>query len=324
MKLRTYFGYFITCVAIAIFFSVTVPTVGAQSPIKFANGHSARIPLDIDNNLIRMKVRVNNSRPLTLIFDTGATVNALHPKVISELGLKTGEAVEGTGTGGRIHGNLAGKATISVDGVVVPDQLIVSLPFEAPSGFEFDGVIGYDFIKAFVVEIDYPNKIMTLYDPASYVYRGRGSVVPLDLKNRRTPQLKGTFIFGKKPPVVARLGLDTGEDSAFSLNTPFVERQRLLETQKNTDASFSRGAGGIQQRAVAKAQRVSIGIYSFKNVPVAFAQEKVGAGADTKEDGIIGGEVLRRFRVIIDYSRNRMILEPNKSLNEPIEIDDSE
>src|SRR5207237_8191659 len=99
-------------------------------------------------------------------------------------------------------------------------------------GVEFDGVIGYDFIKAFVIEIDYPNKVMILHDPATYVYRGRGSLVPLDLKDRRTPQIKGTFMFAGKAPVAARLGLDTGEDSSFSLNTPFVEKQHLLSTQK--------------------------------------------------------------------------------------------
>lgn len=322
--MRNYFGCSVSYFAVTIFIALAAASVGAQSTARFASGHSARIPLDIDNNLIRMKVRINNSRPLTLIFDTGASVNALHPKIISELGLKPGEALEGNGTGGRIHANLAGKATISVQGVVVPDQLIVSMPFEAPPGFEFDGVIGYDFIKAFIIELDYPNKVMTLHDPATYVYRGRGSIVPLDLKNRRTPQLKGTFTFGGKAPVAARLGLDTGEDSAFSLNTPFVEKQRILDTQQKTGASFARGAGGIQQRVVGKARRVSIGVYSFKDVPIAFAQEKVGSGADTNEDGIIGGEILRRFRVIIDYSRNRMILEPNKSLKEPIEIDESE
>src|SRR5207237_5642114 len=128
-------------VAVTMFIALAAASVNAQSTVRFTSGHRVRIPLDIDNNLIRMKVRSNNSRPLTLIFDTGASVNALHPKIISELGLKPGEALEGNGTGGRIHANLAGKATIAVDGVVVPGQLIVSMPFEAPPGFEFDGVI---------------------------------------------------------------------------------------------------------------------------------------------------------------------------------------
>jgi hypothetical protein len=38
---------------------------------------------------------------------------------------------------------------------------------------------------------------------------------------------------------------------------------------------------------------------------------KVGEIADRGKDGNIGGKFLRRFRVTFDYSRRRMILEPN-------------
>jgi hypothetical protein len=297
----------------------------AQSRVHFDHGSSARIPLDIDNNIIRMKMRINGSRPLLLIFDTGASVTGVHPRIINELGLKTGKALEGDATGGRIHGNLVvDKVKLGVDGVMAADQSIVSVPFETPPGFDFDGVIGYDFIKEFVVEIDYPNKTMTLHDPAKFVYRGRGTILPLELRNRRTPKLTAEFSFGRSSRVTARLELDTGADGAFVLNTPFVERHRILKTQKNTTASQGRGAGGIEQRLTGRAGRVIFGGYAFKNVPIAFAQTEVGTRADTKIDGVVGGEVLRRFTVIIDYSRSRMILTPNKSLHEPIELEDSE
>src|SRR6185503_18942939 len=37
--------------------------------------------------------------------------------------------------------------------------------------------------------------------------------------------------------------------------------------------------------------------------------------------GNVGGGILRRFKVIFDYSRQRVILEPNKHFNEPYEYD---
>jgi len=48
---------------------------------------------------------------------------------------------------------------------------------------------------------------------------------------------------------------------------------------------------------------------------------KVGEIADAGKAGNIGGGFLRRFRVIFDYSRSRMILEPNARLTEPDEFD---
>jgi len=38
-------------------------------------------------------------------------------------------------------------------------------------------------------------------------------------------------------------------------------------------------------------------------------------------DGNIGGEILRRFRVIFDYTRMRMILEPAANFDDPFDID---
>jgi predicted metalloprotease with PDZ domain len=37
--------------------------------------------------------------------------------------------------------------------------------------------------------------------------------------------------------------------------------------------------------------------------------------------GNIGGGILRRFKVIFDYSRSRLILEPNKNFADPYEYD---
>ena len=37
--------------------------------------------------------------------------------------------------------------------------------------------------------------------------------------------------------------------------------------------------------------------------------------------GLLGGEILRRFTVTVDYSRSRIILEPNAQLATPMEFD---
>lgn len=37
--------------------------------------------------------------------------------------------------------------------------------------------------------------------------------------------------------------------------------------------------------------------------------------------GDLGGEVFRRFTLVLDYSRQRIILEPNAYLLEPVEAD---
>ncbi len=301
--------------------SVRKPQKSAPK-VRFDSGDSAlQIPLDIDNNIIRMQVRVNGSKPLKFIFDTGASASGISSQRAAELGLKTQGQVSGSGTGGTFQASLIKGVSLSVQGAEISNQLIASFPFSTPPGFEFDGVIGYDFIKQFVVEVDYQNKIMNLYSPRSYHYSGKGEVIPLLLAARRTPLVSTKIILEGRAPVEAKLEVDTGADGTFVINSPLVKKQRLTEAILKTGQSNNNGAGGEQKLLIGRVKAVRLGRLAFDNPPVGLSQDTEGAGASKEDDGIIGGEIFRRFKVILDYSRKQMILEPNSDFNNPYEIE---
>lgn len=296
----------------------------AVPTVRFDSGDSAlKIPLDIDNNIIRMRVRVNDSKPLLFIFDTGASASAINSQRAAELGLKAQGQVHGNATGGRIRGSFIKGVRLGVQGAEVSDQLIASFPFNTSPGFEFDGVIGCDFIGQFVVEIDYENKTMSLYNPRTYAYSGKGETVPLLLAARKTPLVNTKIVLEGRAPLDARLELDTGADGTFVINSPLVKKQRLVEALLKTAQSNTSGAGGEQKLVVGRVKAVHVGQLVFDNPPVGLSLDTEGAGASEANDGVIGGEILRRFKVILDYSRKRMILEPNKSIKEPYNVETS-
>ena len=293
----------------------------AVPKVRFTSGNNAlKIPLEIDNNIILMRVSVNNSRPLKFIFDTGASYSVINSQRAVELGLKSEGEARGNATGGAIHGSYTKGVSLSVQGAEVSNQLIASIPFETPPGFEFDGTIGYDFINQFVVEIDYPNKIMNLYNPRTYAYSGKGEVIPLLLKGRRTPLVLTEIVLEGRAPLKARLEVDTGADDTFVVNSPFVKRQKLAESIQKINQGTRNGAGGEQKVIVGRFKAVRLGRFALENPTVGLSFDTEGSGASEENDGTIGGEIFRRFKVILDYSRRRMILEPNESFSEPYEI----
>jgi hypothetical protein len=297
----------------------------AQKAVFAGGKHSVTIPLDIDNNIIRMKMRVNGSRELTMIFDTGAGMTAIDEHFVKELGLKTtGDTLDGKGTGGTFTGSYVKSSTLSVDGAQVPNQPVAAFKIPVPPGFEFDGIIGYDFIAPFVVEIDYQKKTMVLSDPSTYVYRGKGAIIPLDLRGRDTPLVRASMKINGRATFPVNLELDTGADGAFKLNRPASEKWRVQSAFKEVTESHGRGAGGEESRVMVRFASVRFGPFTIKNPPVVLSLDTKGAGAATDNDGIIGGEILRRFKVIIDYSRKRMILEKNNAFNEPYDVEDGE
>jgi C-terminal processing protease CtpA/Prc len=66
---------------------------------------------------------------------------------------------------------------------------------------------------------------------------------------------------------------------------------------------------------------LQLGRFVIKNPVTTFAPDDRGEEDTTDYAGLIGGEILRRFRVVIDYSRKQVILEPNGNFPEPYEFD---
>jgi aspartyl protease len=301
------------------------PTLSSFSPIiqpqtsnaRFTSGNSATIPLEIDNNIILLQVSVNGSKPMRFIFDTGASHTVLQSQRGKELGLKPEEQVSGTATGGAISGSLTSGVSLKVAGAEVSNQQIGLLDFPVPPGFEFHGVIGYDFIKEFVVEIDYLKKTMNLYDPKSYNYRGQGETLPILIAGQRIPFVQTTIIAEDGTTLEARLGIDTGADRTIIFSSSFVVKNDLVKRMSQTSGGAGRGAGGEQKILVGKVKGVRLGKFLFSNPPVGLEL----SGSAKEADGVIGGEIFRRFKLIIDYSRQRMILEPNKSFNDPYQFE---
>jgi Aspartyl protease/PDZ domain len=295
----------------------------AGASVQFASGSSAlKIPLELDGTAILLQVSVNHSKPLKFVLDAAASISIISPQRAAELGLKTRGQVRGTGTGGNIQASLIDGVSLSVPGAEVSNQLIAAVSFDTVPCFEFDGIIGYDFINQFVVEIDYQNRVMNLYDPRVYVYSGKGEIVAITISpSQRTPLVRTKLILEGRAPVEANLEIDTGGDGAVLINSPFVAKQKLLAAVPKTLPSSAFGGGGEQKLLFGRVKAVQLGQLIIENPVAGFSQDTEGSGASEENDGFIGGEILHRFKVILDYSRKQMILEPNKSLGDPYEVD---
>ena len=297
----------------------------AAPTVRFTSGNSAlKIPLEIDNNIILLRVSINDSKPLKFVFDTGASHSIIDSQRAVQLGLKMQGEATGTATGGPIRGSFIHGVSLSVQGAEVSNQLIGSLPFPKIPGFEFDGAIGYDFINQFVIEIDYLNKHMNLYDPRTYAYEGREKAIPLLFDGGRIPFVQTKIVLDGRAPFEAKLEVDTGADGTFVIDNPFVKKQGLLVAMPNAVPDRGVGAGGEQARVRGQFKAAYLGRFILKDPPVALSLQTNGARAPEEGDGVIGGEIFRRFKVILDYRQQRMILEPNKSFNDPYQLETGE
>ena len=106
------------------------------------------------------------------------------------------------------------------------------------------------------------------------------------------------------------------------LTTPFANSSNLPVPSQKTilDRSVS-GLGGATQLLIGRAAHFKIGSTIFPSPLIYISQDKGGALASSQYEGLIGTEILRRFKVIFDYARHRLILERTAHFDEPLEYD---
>ena len=236
-------------------------------------------------------------------------------KQAKALKLKLKGDVQAAGAGEEtVDLSFARNVAFNLTGVdfVLREVSVLPLEFSSPvAGQVIAGLLGYDFMRRFVVEIDYAEHVINLYNPRTYRYRGRGEIIRISTIDNN-PYIPARVILPGLAPINAMLLLDSGADTELFFNSPFVNRHRLLTSKQETTEASTLGIGGTSKIRIGKATSIQIGRTILANLVVHFSQATKGDSASVIEAGFIGGKLLRRFKkVIFDQTRRRLILEPN-------------
>lgn len=282
------------------------------------------IPFELLGRHILIKARINNSDPLWFIFDTGDDVAIVDMNRARALGLNLhGEAHSGGAGPGSLRGSYVRNATLRVVGLEGnPQPVVLSLPLNLGPrlGHDIDGIIGAGFIKQFVVEVDYSARVLRLHDKKRFLYSGSGEIIPINLNSAGHPSIPVKITVAGRPAIKGEFVIDTGSGAALVLHRPFVEQQHLLgpAQEKTIRLLGGGGAGGKIKGRVGRIAGLRIGKFQIDHPPTLFSEDKGGAFASSEFDGNIGGQILSKFKILLDYGRSRIILEPNDTFKDLI------
>jgi S1-C subfamily serine protease len=116
------------------------------------------------------------------------------------------------------------------------------------------------------------------------------------------------------------LHIDLGSGGALGLNWNFIESNNLVASSRQTIESFSLGVGGETKTLVGRVQSLRLGRLTIQSPVTSFALAQ-GRGVRSDSAGRIGNQILRRSKVILDYSRKQLILEPLPTHTKAYEYD---
>ncbi len=317
------------------FFRLLVPTISALLLISPLSGSArviksppasrsakdqrpSRIPFELtDGGHVLVRVSVNGSKPLWFGLDSGNEQTLISQRQAAALNLKLRAEGQAAGSGETpVDFALVKNVSFNLSGVkfVLGEIGVLPLELSSASGPAIVGLLGYDFISQFVVEIDYEARVMTLYRPRGYLYRGRGEIIPVRMMDNN-PHVRVRVVLPGLAPLTGMFAIDSGGGGPdLEFYSPFVRKRKLLDSTQQTTEAAVEGIGGTSGVRIGKATNLRLGRLIIQNPVVYFSTASQGANTGDIGAGVIGANLLRRFKkVIYDQTRHRMILEERRT-----------
>jgi predicted aspartyl protease len=273
-----------------------------------AGDRKATFGFDWRNGMIFIPVRLNGSRPLSFVLDTGSTKMIVDRALATSLGLKAGGSGSLQGAGaGRIPIEFIHNVSIALPGIESTGYEFSTAdlqPLETSLGVRVDGILGYELFSRFVVTVDFEAKTMTLNSPGAFPISNAAQEIPIELRDKWA-FVKAELVFPGSVTVQDAFLIDTGSSDA-------VDHPIVMKLENRVPATSGVGLGAQIQGATARATSFRLGRYSITAPTVSCC------GASDATSKLIGNEVLQRFTVIFDYPSSRIFIEPNSYFEKPL------
>ena len=290
------------------------------------------IPFELEDARVYVPVRVpvgaHGVTARWFIFDTGAQPTVLDAALAESMGVRVTPAGTTTGAGrGATRVGDAGPLTLDVSGVSLGPVPVRIAPLDsllgATSGRDIPGIIGSRFFREHVVELDFDSLVVHVSDSRTFRRPPDAVVVPLDVEGD-IPYARGWLTTPNGRRVPLRMLVDLGAKSTLLLTEPFIRAQRVVDAfPSRVESPLGAGMGGATRYVFARAPLLEIGTSGAPlRMPEALIGLSVGGTLRSAGyDGLLGADFLARYRVVFDYSRRRMYLEPRAPAPPRAELD---
>lgn len=271
-------------------------------------GNSAELPFEDYGGHLYLQGKINGDATQDLILDSGAADLFVSDSKAKALKLSPQSA--------KIP-----NLSWSLGGVTLQDRNSAVLSKTEGEGLEqyfgrrMSGIIGYELFEQLVVEIDFQRHTLRVHRPKTYQYSGNGRRIPLLIEDNR-PYINATITPYGYPARASKLMVDLGSNAALSLTAGCGFEQKLIAAAPRTLRRNLATIKGSNEIVLGRVQTVQFGAIQIQQPTAIFGKTEATEDCD-RLNGKIGYQILRRFKVILDYPHRQLILETPQAAQPP-------
>jgi hypothetical protein len=166
-------------------------------------------------------------------------------------------------------------------------------------------MIGYEFFDRFVTRIDYGKRTLTFIDKRYFDPKDAGTPVRIRFFHQ-FPEVLGSY-----DGIPGRFGIDTGARTTLTLTGPYGRAHNIRAgVSKGIEAMVGWGVGGASRSFVFKGGVLKLGGVTIAHPLTSVSTDTGGAQAADAFPNNVGGGILKRFVVTLDYDHSTLYLKP--------------
>lgn len=311
MKMKNYVGY-------AAIGSLVILLLGAAR-IGKDPGMPLILPFEYKGYIL-LKAKINGAHDANLLLDTGADELLLDEDYFNATGIVIDRSQQaqlpGAGAEPQTITVVLDPMTVQFDTITYRPRYVPLMDLRSIVGEKADGIIGPAFLRPYLTEIDFENQQLTLHTDPS-VLAGFGSI-HLEVRNNRY-YLPATLEAADGLTVKGMLQFDLGNSGTVILTSPTATDYGLASkiSKKLKFFNDSGGAGGRIEGYQFRAKSMTIGHTRLVAPYIEWSTDTEGALANPAHAGLLGNEILERFRIIFDLQNAVLYLQPKSNLADP-------
>lgn len=172
-------------------------------------------------------------------------------------------------------------------------------------GEKISGLLGMNFLKKYIVQIDYDNGTLLFLQPLQKRHSGWGNELSISYNSLGIPTITGNIYDSIK----VDFRIDTGANSTGGLSSDIFDQILSEKKLKTSEILFATASGVIRKREI-RLDSLSVG--SFKYADFIFGE------ANWSHLGLL---FLSRHIVTLDFPNNRIYLKKGKGFKKDDETD---
>ena len=280
------------------------------------------IPFEMVGSYVIIKVKINNSSILNLILDSGirnTIITELMPGDKISLNFSDVKELMGLGRGEHLEAYASNSNTIKIGKLKLDHASVYVLKNDVfnlskHTGTKINGLIGLDFFQNYAIEINYSQKRVRFYDSKTMIQPKGYDMLPVAIEAQKM-FINLSVLQSDSTRKQVKMLIDTGAELNAWFQTATSESVRIPD--KWIEGTIGEGFNGLITGKYGHIPQICFGEFCLKNPIVSFPDSSTIKEilANSRRDGTIGGQLLRRFNIILDYSQKKFYFKPNGYFN---------